>query len=157
MSQAEDLAKQLEETNAAVIAAIESCDAASWGNTTEEEGWTAAALAHHIGEDHGLIFGLVQGVATEQPGPDITPQQLDGMNAEHAKNFAGCSKAEVIELANSGCAAATQGLRALSDEQLAKTADFFGNTMTAAQIAQNILIGHAQGHLASFKAATGQA
>ncbi len=156
MSQAEELADQLEQTNAAVIAAVEACDDAAWQNLSEE-GWTAAALAHHIAEDHGMIFGLVQGVATGQPGPAIDLAQLDQMNAEHAKNFASCSKADVVDLATTGAAAAATGLRGLTDAQLANSADFFGNQMTAAQIAQNILIGHAQGHLANFKAATGQA
>jgi hypothetical protein len=156
MSQAEELASQFEETNAAVVAAIEACDEVAWQNLSEE-GWTAAALAHHIAEDHGLIFGLVQGVAMGQPGPGIDMAELDRTNAEHAKNFASCSKAEVVELATTGADAAATGLRALTDEQLNNSTDFFGTETTAAQIAQNILIGHAQGHLANFKAATGQA
>lgn len=39
---------------------------------------------------------------------------------------------------------------------LAQTAEFFGETMTAAEVTEAILIGHPQGHLESFKAATGQ-
>ena len=62
MSQSGDLAQKFEQANAAVIASIEACGHAEWQATTSEEGWTAAALAHHIADDHALISGLVTSV-----------------------------------------------------------------------------------------------
>ena len=85
-----------------------------------------------------------------------TPEQLDGQNAEHAKEFAGVDKATVLDLARTNGAAAAAALRAMSDAQLRESAEVFGQPMTAAQVTENILIGHALGHLESFKAATGQ-
>ena len=44
----------------------------------------------------------------------------------------------------------------MSETQLAESGDLFGQSTTAAEVAENILIGHVLGHLESFKAATGQ-
>ena len=157
MSEAEEIAGRLEELNAQLIAAVEACSDDAWATTTEAEGWTAAALAHHVGVGHETIFGLVQAIATGQYAPPPTPENLDAGNATHAEQFAAVSKTEVIETANAGVAKAAAGIRQLSDAQLAQTAELFGNTMSAAQIAEGILVGHPDMHLGSFKAATGQA
>lgn len=156
MSQSGDLAQKFEQANAAVIASIEACGHAEWQATTSEEGWTAAALAHHIADDHALISGLVTSVGAGGFEPPITPEQLDAMNAAHATEFADADKAAVIDLARQNGEGAAAALRAMSETQLAETAEFFGQNMTAAEVAENILIGHALTHLESFKATTGQ-
>ncbi len=156
MSQAEDLAKKFEDANAMVVASIEACGEAEWGATSGEEGWPAAVLAHHIAGGHQGISGIVAGVGAGGFEMPITPEQLDGQNAEHAKEFAGVDKATVLDLARTNGAAAAAALRAMSDAQLGESAEVFGQPMTAAQVTENILIGHALGHLESFKAATGQ-
>ncbi len=156
MSQAQDLAKKFEDANAMVIASIESCGEAEWGATSGEEAWSAGVLAHHIAEDHALISGIVTGVGAGGFEMPLTPEQLDAQNAKHAEEFAGIDKATVLDLARTSGAAAAASLRAMSDEQLGESAEFFGQSMTAAQVAENILIGHALGHLESFKATTGQ-
>lgn len=157
MSHGEDLAKQFEALNAGLIGAVEACSDAAWNSTSEAEGWTAAALAHHIAVSHEGICGMVGAVATGQALPPMTPADLDTGNAAHAKEFAACDKAEVVTLAKAGGAVVVGALRGLSDDQLTgATAEFFGNNWNAKQIAENILIGHVQMHLPSFKATTGQ-
>lgn len=156
MSQSDDLAQKFEAANAAVIASVEACGDAEWQATSAEEGWTAAALAHHIAQDHALISGLVVSVGAGGFEPPITAEQLDAMNATHSTEFATADKVAVVDLARQNGEAAATALRAMSETQLAETAEFFGQNMTAAEVAENILIGHALGHLESFKATTGQ-
>ena len=156
MSQADDFAQKLEAVNDALVAAVESCDDAAWQATSADEGWSAAALAHHIAEDHVLISGVVTGIGAGGFEMPLTPDALDAMNATHAQEFAAVGKSEVIDLAKANCAIAVSALRAMNDDQFAQTAEFFGETMTAAEVTEAILIGHPQGHLESFKAATGQ-
>ena len=86
----------------------------------------------------------------------ITPEQLDAQNAAHATDFAGIDKATVLDLARDGGQAAAAALRTMSGTQLAESAEFFGQSTTAAEVAENILVGHVLGHLESFKATTGQ-
>lgn len=156
MSQSDDLAQKFEAANAAVIASVEACGDAEWQATSAEEGWTAAALAHHIAEDHALISGLVVSVGAGGFEAPITAEQLDAMNAAHATEFAKADKVAVVDLARKNGDAAASALRAMSETQLAETAEFFGQNMTAAEVAENILIGHALNHLESFKTTTGQ-
>lgn len=156
MSQADQLAQKFEQANATVIASIESCGDAEWQAKSGEEGWTAAALAHHIAGGHSGISALVTGVGGGGFEVPITPEQLDTQNLAHAAEFASVDKAAVLELARETGEAAAAALRAMNETQLGETAEFFGQTMTAAQVAENILIGHALGHLESFKATTGQ-
>ncbi len=156
MSQSDDLARKFEAANAAVIASVEACGDAEWLATSAEEGWTAAALAHHIAEDHAMISGLVVSVGAGGFESPITAEQLDAMNAEHATEFAKADKVAVLDLARQNGDGAAAALRAMSETQLAKTDDFFGQNMTAAEVAENILIGHALSHLESFNATTGQ-
>jgi len=98
---------------------------------------------------------MVQAVANGMPLPPITMDIVDGGNAEHAKQFANCTKAETLDLARKNSAGATSMLRSLSDEQLGKTATvaFMNNaTVSAAQLAEMLVVGHVQGHLQSIKA-----
>ena len=155
MSQAEELAQKFEAANAATIASIEACGDAEW-QATGEEGWTAAALAHHIAGGHAGISGIVSGIGAGGFEVPVTPEQLDAQNAAHATDFAGIDKATVLDLARDGGQAAAAALRAMSETQLAESAELFGQSMTAAEVAENILIGHVVGHLESFKATTGQ-
>ncbi len=154
MSQSDDLAQKFEQANAAVIAAVEACGEEEWQSTTSEEGWTAAALAHHIAEYHALISGLVTHVGVGSYESTLTAEQLDAMNAARATEFSATSKGTVIDLARQNGAGAASALRAMSESQLAATADFFGQNTTAAELVENLLIGHALTHLQSFKSAT---
>ena len=155
MSQAEEIAKTFEAVNAQAIAAVEACTDADWAKTTAAEGWTVAALAHHVAAGHEGIANFVQAIATGQQLPPGSPADFDAANAQHASEFKSANKAETLQILREGGAKAAAAVRALSDEQLTRAGNAFGQEMTAAQAAQGILIGHIQGHLESLKAATG--
>ncbi len=159
MTRAEDLAATFEKTNDEVIAAVGACSDAQWRTTTQAERWPAAVVAHHIAIDHELIAGLAQTIATGGTPPPLDMAALDQMNAEHAQKFANCTKAETLQILRDGGAKASATIRSLSDEQLDRTANLAlmgGQPVSAQQAIENILIGHPQGHLQSFRAATGQ-
>jgi hypothetical protein len=48
--------------------------------------------------------------------------RIDEMNAQHAKDYANCTRAETIELRKRAVAAALATIRGLSDEELARSA-----------------------------------
>ncbi|HLZ72704.1 MAG TPA: DinB family protein [Dehalococcoidia bacterium] len=151
-AQAEKLAGQFEQANNALIAAIEGIPDAKWQALTKEEGWTVAATAHHIAGGHQAIANLVQAHAGGQ-GQTVSFAALNAGNAQHAKEFAGASKAEVLELLRSGAASAAGIVRGLSDEQLARTGQFADALppMPVQNMIEMILIGHVQGHGASIQ------
>jgi hypothetical protein len=79
------------------------------------------------------------------------------MNAQHAKEFAGCTKAETIALHKKGAAAAAAAVRGLSDVELAKTGPVFTGMppMSAEEMVQRALLGHIDEHFGSIRKTIG--
>ena len=152
-TRAQALATRFEQANADVIRAVEPLSDAQWGAKTAEEGWTVGVVAHHIAQSHQGVAGLAEIVASGKPVPSITWDVIHQGNASHARDHAHCTKAETLALLRDNGAAAAKLVRGLSDQQLDRSASVIGNTMSAGQVVEHILIGHPQGHLASIKAA----
>lgn len=153
---AEELAKRFEQTNDEVIAAVQSCSDEQWRRTCSGEQWSVGVTAHHIGVSYGPIAELVQRLATGQRVPPLTSEMLDTLNAEHARQFAGCTKEATVELLRSGGEAAARMVRGPSDEQLDNAAELSlvgGRRLSAADVVETGLIGHPISHLASIRAA----
>jgi DinB superfamily len=154
-AQGESLATKLQLATDQLIAAVDSCSDAHWKAKTSAEGWSVGVAAHHAAGGIAPTSGMVQAVANGMPLPPITMEILDGGNAEHAKQFANCTRAETLDLARKNSAGAISMLRGLSDEQLGKTATLAlmnNATVSAAQLAEMAVVGHVQGHLQSIKA-----
>lgn len=152
---ASDLASRLKTANDDVVATVESLSNEQWRGTTKEEGWTVAATAHHIGATYPVVLPLVQAITAGQAMPPISMDFINQGNAQHAKDFASCDRAEALSLLRDGCESTVSIIGTLSDEQLDLTAQLLqeGPVMTAEQIIEGILISHAQVHWASIKEA----
>jgi uncharacterized damage-inducible protein DinB len=151
------LAQRFEQANNDVIAAVEGFSDDQWKAKTKEEGWSVGVAAHHIAVGHPGVFGLAQAIANGQPLPPITREMIDQGNAQHAQQFAGCTRQETLDLLRANGAAAAMSLRGLTDEQLDRSATLpvFGDApVSAQQVIEMVLIGHPQGHLQSIKGAT---
>ena len=155
MTRAEDLVKRFEQTNQDLIKTVEGCSDAQWRAQCAGEKWPVGVAAHHVAGGHEQIAGLALAIATGQPLPPITEEMMNQGNADHAKQFANCSKAETLDLLRSGGAKAASIIRGLSDAQLDRTGDFpaAGPDPVSAQWAAEITITHAQEHLTSIRAA----
>lgn len=149
------LAKQLEEANNELIAAIEGCTDEQWQAACADEGWSVGVTAHHVANSQSGLTRLVKGMASGQPVPPVTQEWLDDRNAQWSQEFAGRTPAEAVELLRTSSVEAVNTVRGLSDEQLRSTATVAGNEMTAEQVIEFILIGHPRSHLASIRVATG--
>ena len=60
----EGLAAKFEQPNNDVIATVEAASDEQWAATCEEEGWSVAVTAHHIGSGYTPLTGLVQAMAS---------------------------------------------------------------------------------------------
>ena len=155
-SRAEELARRFEQTNQEVIAAVQSCSDEQWRKTCSGEQWSVGVVAHHIGSSHVPVAELVRALATGGPLPPLTSEMLDAGNAEHARQFANCSKGETVELLRRAGQEAASIVRGLSDEQLDNGAELpilGGQRMSAGQFAEMVLVGHPTDHLGSIRAA----
>jgi len=151
-AQAEALAQQVQATCDEFASTIAGLTEAQWRATCAPEGWPVGVTAHHIGASYEPVAGVMMAVATGQQLPGLTPEMIDAGNAQHAQQFANVGKQETVELVRTAGAKAAGMLRGLSDEQLQNSAPLFPGTMfTAAQVAENILIGHPRQHMQSIK------
>jgi hypothetical protein len=82
---------------------------------------------------------------------------LDEMNAQHARDFAHCTRAETAELLRTGAATAAAAVRGLRDDQLDRTGAVFADAppMSAEQLIVGALIAHTDEHFGSIRRTVG--
>ena len=153
----EAFAKQFEAKVKEATALLEKLSDADWKKTTAAEKWTVAATAYHVASSYEPVTHIIKTIAAGQALPHFTPQMLDEMNAQHAKEFAGCTKPETIALHKKGAAAAAAAVRGLSDAELAKTGTVFMGMppMSAEAMVKGALLGHIDEHFGSIRKTIG--
>ncbi len=156
-AKAEALAKQFEAKAQEATAVLERLSDADWKKTTSAEKWTVAVVAHHMAGAHEAIAGMIKTVAGGQSIPNFTMDMLHDMNAKHAKEHAGATKAETVALHKKGAAAAAAILRGLNDTDLGRSGTVLTGMppMNAEQIVGRILLNHIDEHLGSIRATVG--
>jgi len=148
------LAKQFEERANALTETIEKMSDADWKKVTTAEKWTVGVTAHHAAGSHEPIAGIAKTVASGQAMPTFTMEMLDQANAQHAKDFAGCTRAETVALNKKGMASASATVKGFSDADLKKSGTVMTGmpAMTVEQLVEGVLINHVNEHLASIQA-----
>jgi uncharacterized damage-inducible protein DinB len=153
----EGFAKEFEAKVKDATALLERLSDADWKKTTAAEKWTVAATAHHVAGSYQPVMGIIKGIAAGATPQNFTRQMLDEMNAQHAKQFADCNKAETIALYKKEAAAAATFLRGLSDADLAKSGTVFAGMppMSGETMVQMALLGHIDEHFGSIRKTIG--
>ncbi len=156
-ARADSLAKQYEAKAAELTATIQKLSDADWQKITAAEKWPVGVTAHHVAGGHEPISGIVKTLAAGQSISGFTMAMLDELNAKHAKEFAGCTKAETLALHEKGVKAAAAALRALDDAQLDRSGTVLNGVppMTCQQAIEGILIKHIDDHLRSIRSTVG--
>jgi uncharacterized damage-inducible protein DinB len=156
-AKAEALAKQFETKAQEATAVLKKLSDADWKKTTGSEHWTVGVTAHHVAASHEGITRIITTIASGQSMPNFTMDMLNEMNAKHAKEHAGATKAETIALHEKNSTAAAAAVRGLSDDQLAKSATVLAGmpAMSVEQIVTGILIHHVDDHLGSIRTTIG--
>src|SRR4051812_26564686 len=156
-ARANKAAAQFEQINQQVIDMISG--ATDLSVPCPAEGWTAAAVAAHIGGAHrGILEGLIQPIVAGREIPSAVGPSDEG-NARQAAENAALPREQILRLLRDHGAMATAYLRSLSDEDLDRTVTIpiFGeNPVTAETVIERILIGHAADHANSLQRGLGQ-
>jgi uncharacterized protein (TIGR03083 family) len=155
-SKSAELAARFEQANGELMALVSSCSEAEWRTPTADEQWSVAVVAHHVGAGHAMIAGVARTVGDGATVPPMTWDMINAVNAQHARENAQATKAETLALLRQAGADAATLVRGLSDEQLARSAPLMGQSMTAAQVIEGILIGHVVQHAGSIRKALGR-
>ena len=153
----ETFAKQFEAKVQEATAVMEKLSDADWKKVTSAEKWPVGVTAHHIASAHQGIGGILKLLADGKAGPNMPMEGLHQMNAQHAKDFASCTKAETVALHKKNAAAAASQVRGLDDTVLTKTGTVLAGmpAMSVEQIITGILISHVDEHLGSIRATVG--
>jgi uncharacterized protein (TIGR03083 family) len=154
----EALARQFEGKARDAVATLEKLGDADWKKLTAAERWTVGVTAHHLAGGLEAVAGIVTGIVSGGPSRgNFTRAMLDRMNAQHAKEHAGCTRAETLALFQMGAATASAVVRGLHDDQLAKSGTVFTEAlpMTAEQLIMLGLLGHIDEHMGSIRKTVG--
>jgi hypothetical protein len=151
-----ELAADLENVNAELIELLRGlapdrwrlrgANAPGW-DQGEDETRTVAQIALHTAHHHLVQMAIVRGVAE---GTLTGPVATDG--AAEGTADPDPDRDQVLELLARNGAAGAAMLRGLSGEQLANRMTFRGWTMSAEELAVQVLVGHVRWHLASIRA-----
>ena len=156
-AKSEELAKQFEAKSRAALATLEKLSEADWKKVTEAEKWSVGVTAHHLASVLEAVSGMIRAVVAKQAPGDISMELIDGMNAQHAKDFAACTRAETIELHRKGSATAASTIRGLSDADLGTGGTVLKGLppMTAEQLIAGGLLAHIDEHYGSIRKTVG--
>ena len=154
----EALAKQFEAKAEEAAAVLEKLSEADWKKVTEAEKWSVGVTAHHLAGSYERVPDIATGLAAGQSFGNFTRKILDERNAQHAKDFAGCTKEETLTLHRKGAAKAASVVRGFRDEQLEKRGILFTDAppMTVEQLIMGALIDHTDEHYGSIRKTVGK-
>jgi len=148
-TRSESLATKVEQSIKDLLAAVQTSTPEQWAARCSDGEWTQGFAAFHAATAVGEITQMVRGVAEGQPFPRWTMEEIDAGNAVQAKEHAGCTKRETIDLIRNSAPAAASMVRSLSDAQLDRKVQLFESMpeMTVEALIQMALVGHAAYHL----------
>ncbi len=156
-TRAEDLASQFTAINGEYLAVVDACSDAQWGETCPADGRTVALVAHHMATVQGAMAGMI-GAAMSPDGLSlaISADDVEQMNADHARDKAGVGRLETLEALRTGGEAFVGTVRGLSDADLARSVGVVaGYELTVEQVIESAVIGHAAEHLAAIRGGIG--
>jgi PhnB protein len=156
-ARSEALASQVEAKAQEAMATLQRLSDADWKKVTAAEKWSVGVTAHHLAGAFEPIASMIQTLAA---GGSLDPfglGSLDEMNAKHARDYAGCTKAETIELHRKGVAVAAATIRGLRDEALARQGTVIPGAppMSVEQLITLALLNHIDEHYGSIRTTVG--
>jgi hypothetical protein len=156
-AKSEMLARQFEDKAREARHTLEGLGEADWKKVTAAERWPVGVTAHHLASAFEPISGMIRAVAAGQARGTFSRAMLDEMNARHAREHADCTKAETIALHEKGVAIAAAAIRALSDDELARSGTLLTDMppMTAEQVIAGALLQHIDEHYGSIRKTVG--
>src|ERR1700730_18764432 len=103
-ARADMLQKEFEAKPGEVTGSLKKLSEADWQKVTAAEKWSVGVTAHHVAGAHEAIAGMAKTIGSGETLPHFTMAMLDEMNAQHAKEFVGCTQAEALALHQKGAA-----------------------------------------------------
>jgi ubiquinone/menaquinone biosynthesis C-methylase UbiE len=157
---AEALADRLEEGAAALAAFAEGLSEAEWqAPVSSSDRRSVGVIVHHVASVYPIEIDLARIIASGKAVTDVTWEVVAELNARHANDQAGVTKAAALELLRRNSREAAAAVRAFTDAELDRAAPFslsFGAPVTAQFVIEDHALRHSWHHLARIRAALGR-
>ena len=154
------LADRIEEGAALLAAFAEGLSEVEWHTPiSATDRRTVGVIVHHVASMYPIEIDLARAVAGGKSVSDVTWEAVAQLNAKHAHDNAGASKAAALELLRQNSREAAAVVRDFTDEELDKAAPFslsFGAPMTAQFVIEDHAMRHSWHHLARIRIALGR-
>jgi hypothetical protein len=158
---AESLGDRIEEGAAGLAAFAEGLSEAEWrtpmaGGTDRR---SVGVIVHHVASVYPIEIDLARAIAGGKAVTDVTWGAVADMNAKHAKDQAGVTKAAALDLLRRNSHQAAAAVRAFTDDELDRAAPFslsFAAPVTAQFVVEDHAVRHSWHHLARIRAALGR-
>jgi len=157
---AEQLADRIEEGAAGLAAFAEGLSEAEWRTPMSgTDRRSVGVIVHHVASVYPIEVDLARAIASGKAVTDVTWKAVADMNAKHAGDQAGVTKAVALELLRGNSRQAAAAVRALTDDELDRAAPFslsFGAPVTAQFVVEDHALRHSWHHLARIRTALGR-
>lgn len=155
-TRASALADRILEGAEALARFAEGLDEQQWATPIPGDGRPIGVVVHHVGSVYPIEVQLAEALAGGNPIEGVSWDDIAEMNAKHASDHAGVTKAEALALLRENSAKAADAIRSLSDEQLDSAASVSLNgdaPLTAQFFIEDHALRHSFHHLAKMRAA----
>ena len=150
------LAERLEEGAQALADLANSLTEEEWQVPVPHDGRKVGVLVHHVGNMYPIEIDVAQQASRGEAIVGVTWDVVADINAKHAKEFDGVTKAEAIAFLKRNSAAAAAAIRALDDADLdvAVPVSLNGDApLTTQFVLEDHAVRHSFHHLAKIRAA----
>ena len=157
---AELLADRIEEGAAGLAAFAESLSEEEWRTpVSSTDHRTVRVIVHHVASVYPIEIDLARAIARGNAITDVTWEVVAQLNAKHANEQDGVTKAATLELLRRNSREAAGAVRAFTDGELDRAAPFslsFGAPVTAQFVIEDHALRHSWHHLARIRTALGR-
>jgi len=157
---AESLADRIEEGAAGLATFAGGLSEAEWRTRVSETDHRSIGLiVHHVATVYPIEVDLARAIANGKAVTDVTWEAVTQLNASHAREHAGVTKAAALELLRRNSREAAAAVRRFTDDELDRAAPFslsFGAPVTAQFVIEDHALRHSWHHLARIRKALGR-
>lgn len=150
------LAERLEQGAQALATLASGLTDAQWQARIPKDGRKIGVVVHHVATMYPLEIQLAQALAAGKAIEGVTWDAVHEINAKHAAEHDGVTKAAALDLLRKNSAAASAAIRALSDAELDSAAPVSLNAdapLTCQFFIEDHALRHSYHHLAKIRGA----
>lgn len=154
------LADRLEQGAQALASLVKELPDEAWQARLPQDGRKIGVVVHHVANMYPIEIQLAQALAAGQPIAGVSWDDVHAINATHAAEQDGVTKAAALELLQRNSAAAAAAIRAFSDADLDRAAPVSLNSdapLTCQFFLEDHAVRHSFHHAARIRAAVGAA